>query len=101
MPTVLDGGTGEDPVPYLESLARRLRADGWRADLVVPAGRRPYVQVVNPDAIVLNDEVTAAPTAPGLWWFWWSWGTRIACAENLDLVMARIIAVLGAGRPTA
>jgi hypothetical protein len=84
-----------EPVPYLRALAVRLRAGGWREELVLPAGSRPYVRVINPVLVVLNDEITAAPTAPGLWWFWWSWGDRIACAENIDFTVARIAAVLG------
>jgi hypothetical protein len=64
---------------------------------VLPAGGNPYVRVINPVLLVLNDEISAAPTAPGRWWFWWSWGDRIARAENIDLTVARIAAVLGGG----
>jgi hypothetical protein len=52
------------------------------------------VRVINPVLVVLNDEITAAPIGPGRW-FWWSWGDPIASAENVDLAVARIAAVLG------
>src|SRR5262245_57312060 len=86
-----------DPVPYLAALAERLRAEGWQEELVRQPGREPYLRVVNPVAVVLNEEITAAPTVPGLWWYWWSWGQRIGCVDNVDLVMDWITAVLGVG----
>ncbi|MCO6005517.1 hypothetical protein NE236_11050 [Actinoallomurus purpureus] len=84
-----DGG-----VPYLQALAVRIDAMGWQGELVLSQSGRPHICVINPAAPVLNEEITAAPTVPGLWWFWWSWGERIACVENLDLAAARIAAVL-------
>ncbi|GAA4619692.1 hypothetical protein GCM10023196_000700 [Actinoallomurus vinaceus] len=86
-----------DAEPYLRTLGARLRAFGWQEELTLPQGGSPYLCVINPTAPVLNEEITAAPTVPGLWWFWWSWGERIACVENLDLVIARIATVLRAG----
>lgn len=94
MNAVLDRPPQGDPLPYLRALSARLRARDWREELVLPVDGRPYLRVINPALVVMNDEITAAPTTPGLWWFWWSWGDRIAFADNVDLAVARIIAVL-------
>lgn len=79
---------------HLRALAARLRAGGWHEELVLPENARPYVRVINPSMVVLNDEVTSEPAVSGQWWFWWSWGDRIARAEHLDLTVARITTVL-------
>ncbi|GAB3959153.1 hypothetical protein GCM10029978_005610 [Actinoallomurus acanthiterrae] len=97
MPVTHSANEPHDSEPYLRALGARLRAFGWQEELALRQGGSPYLCVINPAAPVLNEEITAAPTVPGLWWFWWSWGERIACVENLDLVIARIATVLRAG----
>lgn len=82
------------PVPHLELLAVRLRAANWYVSLIATAGREPYLRVVNPHAVVLNDDVTARPDAAGLWFYHWSFGDRICYVGNLDIAVDRIARVL-------
>jgi hypothetical protein len=87
--------TGPACLDRLEGLAEELAARGFRTRLVCPAGRVPSLQVVNPAATALAENVYAGPAQSGGWWFWWSWAERIAAAEDLAgaaLLISRVLA---------
>ncbi len=79
----------------LEGLAAALAAREFRTRLLSPAGRVPSLQVVNPAAAALAENVYAGPGQDGGWWFWWSWAERIAAADDLAgaaLLISRVLA---------
>jgi hypothetical protein len=56
----------------------------------------PSLQVVNPAAPALAEDVYAGCCEDGSWWFWWSWAERIASGEDMAGAASRIMRVLAA-----
>src|ERR1019366_8994955 len=84
----------------LEGLAAALAAREFRTRRRSPGGRVPSLQVVNPAAAALAENVYAGPARDGGWWFWWSWAERIAAADDLAgaaLLISRVLAARGVG----
>jgi hypothetical protein len=90
--------TAELQHAYLEALAAELGRYGLGATMRAPAGRLPSLHVVNPEASVLAENVFAACSRDGRWWFWWSWAERIAIADDPCGAAARVAQVLAALR---
>src|ERR1019366_3305349 len=86
----------------LEGLAAALAAREFRTRRRSPGGRVPSLQVVNPAAAALAENVYAGPARDGGWWFWWSWAERIAAADDLAgaaLLISRVLAAREETRP--
>lgn len=83
-----------DPLVQLEHLSARLRAAGLTAALVRRAGDWPHLDVVNPSAPALNEDLTAAPDADGVWWLWSSWQQPLAQVADIDEAYAKLIRIL-------
>ncbi len=88
--------TGAACLDRLEGLAEVLAASGLRTRLMSPAGRVPSLQVVNPEASAMAENVYASPAQDGIWWFWWSWAERIAADDDLPRAAQQISRVLAA-----
>jgi hypothetical protein len=77
----------------LERLAAALRGRGFTADLQVPEGRLPFLEVRNPRASVLAEKVYAQAGT-----FWWSWAEKIAGCEEVGTaagILARVLRAVG------
>ena len=73
----------------LQRLASELAARGFKADLRVPYGRLPYLDVCNPRAAMLTEKVYAQAGA-----FWWSWAEPIAGDDEVTTaasILARVL----------
>jgi hypothetical protein len=57
-------------------------------------GRQPALDVTNPHAPRLSDQVLTGMDADGQWWLWWSFAEKIAPADNLDRAVTVITRVL-------
>jgi hypothetical protein len=81
--------TVEEAARRLEVLGTEVEKLGFRARLVIVAGRPPalYVQNPEPGARALQEDIYAAPRE-SCWWFWWSWAEVIAesAAEAASLI---------------
>ena len=73
----------------LERLTAELAALDYRAQLVTPAGRLPYLDVRNPRASVLTERVYAQA---GFYWF--GWGERIARCDEVRTAAVALARVL-------
>jgi hypothetical protein len=80
----------------LERLTPVLARHGMTINLVAPPGRVPSLQVLNPAAPALAEDVYADRCEDGSWWFWWSWAERISAAGDLEQAATRIAHVLAA-----
>ena len=74
MPTT-EPQTGE--LTSLETLATAMAARGYRAVLRTPAGTVPYLDVTNPQATVLSEQVYARAGS-----FRYSWGEPIVGCDQ-------------------
>lgn len=73
----------------LERLAAELTARGYQADLRIPQGRLPYLDVRNPRASVLSEKVYAQADS-----FWFSWAERISGCDEVTTaagILARVL----------
>jgi hypothetical protein len=82
----------ETEVTSLEKLAAELGARGFETRLLAPEGRVPSLQVTNPQATALNENVVA-----GEGWLWWSWAERIAEVADVGTAADAISRVLAHG----
>ncbi|MEW2358287.1 hypothetical protein [Spirillospora sp. NPDC029432] len=82
-------------IRLLEELGDELVPLGFTVRLSHPRGQAPFLQVVNPDAAALAENVLAEEAADG-WWYRWSWSERIAPAADVAAVAARVAQVLAA-----
>ncbi|HEX4059574.1 MAG TPA: hypothetical protein VHY58_01020 [Streptosporangiaceae bacterium] len=92
MPTT-DPQTGE--LTSLETLATEIAARGYRAVLRTPAGTVPYLDVTNPRATVLAEQVYARAGR-----FLYSWGEPIAgCDQPATAagILARVLRTADTG----
>jgi hypothetical protein len=87
-PALVDASTA-----HLNRLRDQLTQRGLHARLHTPAGRMPYLAVINPDAAVLTEKILAAPSE-GEWRFWWSWAEPITSTDQIDVAAERIRHVL-------
>jgi hypothetical protein len=81
-------GTQEDQAA-LQRLASEMAARGYQADLRVPDGRLPYLEVRNPRAAMLAEKVYAQAGA-----FWWSWAETIAHEDEVTTTASILAHVL-------
>ena len=80
-----------DAAISLEELAGHLGDRGYHAELISSAGRRPRLQVRNPDVPMLTEEVYAESG-----WYWYAFAERIVPAGQPDRAAAKIAHVLHA-----
>ncbi|MFC4906394.1 hypothetical protein [Actinomadura gamaensis] len=83
-------------IEYLEELGDELARRGLRVRLTVPRGQAPRLQVLNPDAAALTENILVEEDADG-WWYRWSWGERLAPAgavESATELIRRVLAAL-------
>lgn len=78
-----------DAAGRLGELAGQLGARGYQADLITPPGRRPRLQVRNPDVPMLAEDVYAESG-----WYWYAFAERIAPLSEAATAAARIAHVL-------
>ena len=83
-----------DAAASLEELASQLGERGYDAELITPDGRRPRLQVRNPDVPMLADEVYAESG-----WYWYAFAERIAPASEPAAAAAKIARLLHASGP--
>jgi hypothetical protein len=83
-----------DATASLEELAGQLGERGYQAQLVTPGGRRPRLQVRNPDVPLLAEDVYAESG-----WYWYAFAERIAPASQPAIAAARIAGVLHSAQP--
>lgn len=79
---------------HLERLATQLEAHAFTVRLSAPAGHYPRLHVINPLAPSVTEDVLAADSADGEWWFWLSWAGRIGHASDIVTAAERIASVL-------
>jgi hypothetical protein len=80
-----------DAAASLEELGTQLDARGYQAQLVTPPGRRPRLQVRNPDVPMLAEDIYAESG-----WYWYAFAERIAPAADPATAAAKIARVLHA-----
>jgi hypothetical protein len=87
----------------LGALASELATRGWLSRPHVPAGRRPSLDVQNPEpgASVLCERIYASPGQDGTWWFWWPWADKTAPTAEPSAAAATIMRVLRAATDAA
>ncbi len=73
----------------LERLGTELATLGYHADVRIPVGRLPYLDVRNPRASALTETVYAQGGS-----FWWSWAERIAGCDQVRTAAAILARVL-------
>jgi hypothetical protein len=73
----------------LEDLALELAARGLTAQVVTPAGRRPWLEVRNPQAAILSELVVADGSS-----FWWSWAEPITAVTDVTGAADKLALVL-------
>jgi hypothetical protein len=106
MPTTDPHSAGPHPAaPHpgeltsLETLATAMAAHGYRAVLRTPAGTLPYLDVTNPRATVLSEQVSARAGS-----FVYSWGEPIAgCDQPATAagILARVLRTADSGPEAA
>jgi hypothetical protein len=77
----------------LEKLGAALTAMGYQAQVRTPAGRLPYLDVRNPQASVLSEQVYVQGES-----YWWSWAERIAPRDHVTTaagILARVLRAAG------
>ena len=74
---------------HLGRLAAALTARNYQADMRVPPGSPPYLDVRNPHASVLSERVYVQADA-----YWYSWCERIAGCDQPDAAAAALARVL-------
>lgn len=85
----------------LEALAEELRSRNFSARIVVPLNRIPRLQVINPAAPALTEQVLAKPDSDGAWHYWFPWPALIAAVDDIPAAADRIEHVLAeVGRNT-
>ena len=83
----------EEQLSHLRRLAAELARHEFRAE-VVTGGRRPYLQVANPDVRELSERVVCQPASDGTWCFLWSWRHLIGTVDDIGMAARRIMTVL-------
>jgi hypothetical protein len=69
------GGKTQTVRRQLEALADEMFRRGFFAK--VTADRDPpFVTIINKNAAHMTENIYAAPTSDGTWWYWWSWAER-------------------------
>lgn len=86
--------TASEARDHLERLAAQLEAHAFKVKLSTPAGLYPRLHVINPVAPSVTEDVLAADSADGEWWFWLSWAGRIGHASDIVTAAERIASVL-------
>ncbi|GAA4211391.1 hypothetical protein GCM10023074_59530 [Microbispora amethystogenes] len=85
----------------LEALAEELRSRNFSTRIVIPLNRIPQLQVMNPAAPALTEQVLAKPDSHGAWHYWFPWPTLIAAVDDIPTAADRIERVLAeVGRNT-
>jgi hypothetical protein len=88
-----DTNPAADVLGQLEALVEDLTGRGFDAH-VIRDGNRARVSVAHRSVPQLSENVYAAPTGDGRWWFWWSWGDRIARITSVETAAFKIAYVL-------
>lgn len=81
--------TQTDGLPDLERLGAELARLGFHARVRTLVGRRPYLDVRNPRASVLTEQVHVQGGA-----YCWSWAERIAGCDEVTTAAATLARVL-------
>lgn len=81
-------GTNTDQAE-LERLATKMTALGYKAMLVDPVGRLPYLEVSNPQTNLLTEKVYSQA---GI--FFWPWAQSIGSCDQVATVAAIVARVL-------
>src|SRR5690606_12128617 len=64
------------------------------ARVVAPLDRIPRLQVINPVAPALTEQVLAKPDSNGVWHYWFPWPALIAAVDDIPTAADRIERVL-------
>jgi len=84
------GSTDTDPdQAELEKLAAEMTALGYKALLVTPVGRLPYLDISNPQTKLLTEKVYAQA---GM--FFWPWAQSIGPCDQVTSAAAIVARVL-------
>ena len=86
--------TAGEALEHLERLATQLDAHAFTVRLSAPTGLYPRLHVINPLAPTVTEDVLAADSSDGEWWFWLSWAGRIGHASDIVTAAERIASVL-------
>jgi hypothetical protein len=83
----------EEKRKYLTQLAEELTK---REFTVTPGGgsQHPYIKIANPDTPQLNERVLCGQAEDESWCYWWPWWQPIGSVDDLEMVVAKIVAVL-------
>jgi len=87
-------GTASEAREHLERLAAQLEAHAFQVRLSAPSGLYPRLRVINPLAPSVTEDVLAADSSDGEWYFWLSWAGRIGHASDVVTAAERIASVL-------
>lgn len=82
-----------DETADLERLGTELTALGYHAQVRTLASRLPYLDVRNPRASVLSEQVYVQGGS-----YWWSWAERIAPRDQVTTaaeILARVLRAVG------
>lgn len=93
MPEPIPTSVADQATIHLTALQRQLEELGFLARLRAKTERLPSLRVINPDATILAEVVTASPRE-GEWLFWWSWAEPIVEVAHPDRAAERIGHVL-------
>lgn len=89
--TAPEANAVHEVVTQLEALGAYLARRGFETRMAC-AGHR--LNVANRATPEICQDIDAAPTDDGTWWFWWSWGDRIAPVTDLETAAFKIAYVL-------
>jgi hypothetical protein len=91
----IDTDTRQSRHADLRRLAAELTVLGFQATLRTPVGKQPYLQVTNPQVVLLTERIFAEAGS-----FWWSWIEPITDREHVIEAALVIARVLGATSTT-
>lgn len=83
----------EQQLVHLERLADELKQRGFAVELVGKL-TKPFLKVANADTPTLNERVLCYQADDDSWVFWWPWKQPIGSVDDLEIVIAKISAVL-------
>jgi hypothetical protein len=83
----------DEKLAHLQRLADELSKCGLTAELGGGI-KHPSLRATNPDIPQLSERVLCDRAEDGSWCYWWPWRQPIGSVDDVELVVAKIAAVL-------